>query len=159
MPLIAILLATVPQPASPPIQAVRVPPPVFNPVPVASETDQVPPVPVRVSLYFGRETLWTGTLSVGSAPARLSINEAANVQPDCDQPSFRANSRAIEVTLGRQNFRNRDSFTLSARYSRPAQDGLCPTGSRQVSVEQMLTLPSGTVTVEGDGGFRVVLQR
>lgn len=159
MPLIALLLATVPQPAPPPPTAVRVPPPVFHEVPLASEPERMPPVPVRVSVYLGSETLWTGTLSVGGAPARLSINEAASVQSDCDLSSYRTNSRTIEVMLGRQTSRNKDSFNLTARYSRPAQDGLCPTGSRQVSVEQVLALPSGSITVEGDGGFRVVLQR
>ena len=158
MLLIALLLATVPQSAPPPPAAVRVPPPIFV-SPAISETDRTSPVPVRVSVYLGRETLWTGTLSVGGAAARLSINEAASVQSDCELPNYRANSRTIEVTLGRQMSRNKDSFNLTARYSRPAQDGLCPTGSRQVSVEQLLTLPSGSVTVEGDGGFRVVLQR
>ncbi len=37
--------------------------------------------------------------------------------------------------------RDGNSFNLTASYARPAQDGLCPVGSRRVSVEQGLVLP------------------
>ncbi|WP_420145257.1 hypothetical protein [Sphingobium sp.] len=163
VPMLMAAVPTAPPPAAPTpaprITSVRTPPPVFNPVPDAQGPDRQPPVPVRVSLYLGKVTLWSGTLTVGAAPARLSLNEAADLPADCDPPGYRSTNRVIEVTLSRQNFRNQDGFAINARYSRPGQDGLCPVGTRQVSIEQMLTLSSGSVTIEGDGGFRVILQR
>ncbi len=128
-------------------------------MPIAAEGDRLSPVPVKVAVWLGREALWSGTLSVGSSPARLSLNEAVETKGDCALPSYRANARTIEVTLSRQAYRVKDGFALTARYSRPAQDGLCPTGTRQVSLDQLLSLSDGSVTVEGDGGFRVTLTR
>ena len=156
LPLGALLTIAAAPP--PPIAVASVPPPIFNPVPV-EEINRLPPVPIKVGVYLGRETLWTGTLSVGSSPARLSLNEAVDMPSSCDVSGYRGKSRTIELTLTRQIYRDKDNFALTARYSRPSPAGICPIGSRQVSVEQTLQLPSGGVTVEGDGGFRITLTR
>ncbi|AMK17833.1 hypothetical protein K663_07260 [Sphingobium sp. MI1205] len=154
--LLPIILQAASPPPPPVLHTVRTPPN-FNHV--AVESEKLPPVPVKVALYLGRETLWSGTLSVGSTPARLSLNEAVDVGSGCQETSYRGKSRNIELTLSRQPHRDRESFSLNARYSRPAQDGLCPTGSRQVSIDQQLSIATDSVTIEGDGGFRVVLTR
>ena len=159
--LLPIMLQALASPPPPPVtlHTRAVPPPVFNPYPVAAEGEKGPAVPIKIALYLGKETLWSGNLSVGAVPARLSLNEAVDIKSDCGTTGYRGNARNIEITLSRQTYRATNAFMLTARYSRPAQDGLCPAGIRAVSIEQIVLLDAGRVTIEGDGGFHVVLTK
>lgn len=73
---------------------------------------------------------------------------------------YTANSRSIAVTLYRQSARASEEgslLNLNAIFSRPRDNKVCPIGKQQVSVDQLITVGKGSVTVEGDGGFRVTV--
>ncbi|MBB3980728.1 hypothetical protein GGR44_000359 [Sphingobium fontiphilum] len=136
------------QPAPPP-QVVAMPRTMTSPIMVAT-------IPVRVTLSMGPDILWSGNLLVGRASARVSIQEAADNPASCDGETSGSETRSIEITIGRYQV---DRLSVSARYSRPADDKACPRGTRQISIQQQLVLTDGEAVLDGDGGLRLTLSR
>ncbi|BBD97869.1 hypothetical protein SAMIE_1013700 [Sphingobium amiense] len=144
---------------APPMQTIAVPraapPPVFNPVPVGRAAMPVTRVTVRVLL--GRETLWSGPLSIGASTARISLNEPVSGAEPCEQGARMAAMRQIEVMISGQPYSGAAApYRLTARYTRPVDLGGCNGGTRGISIEQGFSLSGANPFVaEGDGGFRV----